>query len=129
MTSCTFVTAAITTKTSLMVSNNSRWTRGVCTWSYFYQCCCKVRTVRESIAMVMIVAHPLLFSHSAMCAAKPTLPNITRNLSGPALIGPVVFRANNANSIWCSAIFMSRRTLKDFTGNTVTTHVYQLSTE
>ena len=66
--------------------------------------------------MRTIVAHPLLISHSATCAIdrEPT-PNITRNLSGPALNGPVVFRANNASSIWCSAIFMDRRVaLSDF---------------
>ena len=114
MTSCTFVTAAITTKTSLTVSNNCRWTCGVCTWSCFYQRCCQVRAARESIAMVMFIAHPLLFSHSAMCAAEPTPPNITRNISGPALNGPVVFRANNVSSSWCSAIFLSHRTSKDF---------------
>ena len=65
--------------------------------------------------MATIVAHPLLFSHSATRAIdrEPT-PNITRNLSGPALNGSVMFRANSASSIWCSAIFMSNRTLKDF---------------
>ena len=65
--------------------------------------------------MRTIVAHPLLFSHSATCAIdrEPT-PNITRNLSGPALNGSVMFRANSASSIWCSAIFMSNRTLKHF---------------
>ena len=68
--------------------------------------------------MVTIVAHPLLFSHSATCANDCELTlNITRNLSGPALNGPVVFRANSANnasSIWCSAIFVRRRLLSDF---------------
>ena len=65
--------------------------------------------------MVTIVAHSLLFSHSATCAIdrEPT-PTITRTLSGPAINGPVVFRANNASSIWCSAIFVRRRTLSDF---------------
>ena len=65
--------------------------------------------------MATIVAHPLLFSHSATRAIdrEPT-PNITRNLSGPALNGPVVFRANSASNIWCSAIFVHRRRLKDF---------------
>ena len=65
--------------------------------------------------MWTIVAHPLLFSHSATCAIdrEPT-PNITRNLSGPILNGPVVFRANNASSIWCSVIFVLRRALSDF---------------
>ena len=54
--------------------------------------------------------------HSATCAAEPPPPNIyiTRNLSGPALNGPVVLRANNASSIWCSAIFVRRRILSDF---------------
>ena len=41
--------------------------------------------------MVTIIAHTLLFSYSATCAAEPTTPNITRSLSGPALNGPVVF--------------------------------------
>ena len=65
--------------------------------------------------MRTIVVHSLLFSHSATCAVdrEPTL-NITRNLSGPTLNGPVVIRANNPSNIWCSAIFMSSRTLKDF---------------
>ena len=86
-----------TVKISLTVSNQCRWACGVCTWSCFYQCCCQVRAIRESIAMVTIVAHPLLFSHSAMCAAEPTPPNITRNRPGPALNSPVVIRANNAS--------------------------------
>ena len=65
--------------------------------------------------MVTIVAHPLLFSHSATCANDCELTlNITRNLSGPALNGPVVIRANNASSIWCSVICMHRRALSDF---------------
>ena len=66
--------------------------------------------------MVTIVAHPLLFSHSATCAIDPDCepPNITRNLSGPALNGPVVFRANSASSIWCSVIFMRHRELTNF---------------
>ena len=65
--------------------------------------------------MRTIVAHPLLFSHSATCAIdrEPT-PNITRNLIGPALSRPVVFRANNASNIWCSVILMHRRALSDF---------------
>ena len=79
--------------------------------------------------MVTIVAHPLLFTHSATCAIEPTTPNVTRNMSGPALNGPVVFRANNVSSSWCSTIFLSRRTSKDFSGNAVTAHVYQLSTK
>ena len=53
--------------------------------------------------MRTIVAHPLLFSHSATCAAELTTPNITRNLSGPALTGPVVVGVNETISIWCSA--------------------------
>ena len=66
--------------------------------------------------MRTIVAHLLLFSHSATCAidSEPTPPNITRNLSGPSLNSPVVFRANSASSIWCNVIFMHRRRLKDF---------------
>ena len=65
--------------------------------------------------MVTIVAHPLLFSHSATCAFDCELTlNITRNLSGPALNGPVVLRANSASSIWCSVICISRRALSDF---------------
>ena len=65
--------------------------------------------------MVTIVAHPLLFSHSATCANDCELTlNITRNLSGPALNGPVVIRANDASSIWCSVICISRRGLTDF---------------
>ena len=65
--------------------------------------------------MRTIVAHSLLFSHSATCAIdrEPT-PNITRNLSGPSLNSPVVLRANNASNIWCSVIFVRRRTLSDF---------------
>ena len=68
--------------------------------------------------MRTIVTHPLLLSHSATCAIdrEPT-PNITRNLSGPALNGPVVFRANSANnasSIWCSVIIVHCRALSDF---------------
>ena len=57
----------------------------------------------------------MLFSHSATCAIdrEPT-PAITRNLFGPALSGPVVFRANNASNIWCSVILMHRRALSDF---------------
>ena len=75
----------------------------------------KVRAVREIKAMVMVVARPMLFSHSATCAINCELTlNITRTLSGHALNGPVVFRANNASSIWCSAIFVRRRTLSDF---------------
>ena len=66
--------------------------------------------------MRKILAHPLLFSHSATCAIDPNCepPNITRNLYGPALNGPVVIRANNASSIWCSVICMRRRILSDF---------------
>ena len=65
--------------------------------------------------MVTIVAYPLLFSHSATCAIDCKLtPSITRNLSGPALNGPVVLRANNASSIWCSVICRARRALSDF---------------
>ena len=51
--------------------------------------------------MRTIVAHPLLFSHSATCAAELTTPNITRNLSGHALTGPVVVGVNETISIWC----------------------------
>ena len=62
------------------------------------------------------VAHPLLFTHSATCAAEPTTPNITRNLSGPALTGPVVVGVNETISIWCSAsasiVFRGRQELK-----------------
>ena len=55
------------------------------------------------------------FFHSATCANDCELtPNITRNLSGPALNGPVVIRANNASSIWCSVICMRLRLLSDF---------------
>ena len=65
--------------------------------------------------MRTIAAHPLLFSHSATCVIDCELtPNITRNLSGPALNGPVVFRANNASNIWCSVICMRLRALSDF---------------
>ena len=65
--------------------------------------------------MVTIVAHPLLFSHSATCAIDCELtPNITRNLSGPELNGPVAIRANNASSIWCSVICTRLRVLSDF---------------
>ena len=51
--------------------------------------------------MRTIVAHPLLFSHSATCAIdrEPT-PNITRNLSGPSLNGPVVFRRALSDFFW-----------------------------
>ena len=38
--------------------------------------------------MVTIVAHPLLFAHSATCAIEPT-PNVTRTQYSPALTGPV----------------------------------------
>ena len=62
--------------------------------------------------MRTIVAHPLLFSHSATCAAELTTPNITRNLSGRALTGPVVVGVNETISIWCSA-----RTRVAFTGS------------
>ena len=48
-------------------------------------------------------ALPLLLSHSATCAVEPTPPSITRNLSGPALTGPVVVGVNETISIWCSA--------------------------
>ena len=65
--------------------------------------------------MVTIVAYPLLFSHSATCAIDCELTlSITRNLSDPALNGPVVLRASNASSIWCSVICMRRRALSDF---------------
>ena len=66
--------------------------------------------------MRKILAHPLLFSHKATCAIDPDCepPNITRNLSGPALNGPVVFRAISASSIWCSVKFMRHRELTDF---------------
>ena len=53
--------------------------------------------------MVTIVAHTLLFSHSATCAAEQTTPNITRSQPGPALTGPVVVGVNETISIWCSA--------------------------
>ena len=62
--------------------------------------------------MVTIVAHPLLFSHSATCAAEQTTPNITRSQPGPALTGPVVVGVNETISIWCSA-----RTRVAFTGS------------
>ena len=65
--------------------------------------------------MVTIVAHPLLFSHSATRAAEPTPPSVTRSQNGPALTGPVVVGVNETISIWCSArtrVFMRTRTLR-----------------
>ena len=66
--------------------------------------------------MVTIVAHPLLFTHSATCAAEQTTPNVTRGLSGPVLTDPVVVGVNETISIWCSAsttiMFMGRKTLR-----------------
>ena len=52
-----------------------------------------------------VLAHLLLFIHSAMYAVKPT-PNVTRRQFGPALTGPVVVGVNEMISIWCSALFM-----------------------
>ena len=57
--------------------------------------------------MVKIVAHPLLFSHSATFA-EPTLPSVTRSQNGPALNGPVVVGVNETISIWCRARTMRR---------------------
>ena len=42
----------------------------------------------ERVAMVRIVAHPLLFSHSATCMAEPTTHNITRNQFSHAHTSP-----------------------------------------
>ena len=58
--------------------------------------------------MVTIVAHPLLFSHSATCATEPTPPSVTRNQNGPALNGLVVVGVNETISIWCRARTMRR---------------------
>ena len=94
-----------------------RWTGGVCTWSCFYQCCCQVRAVRKSIAMVTIAAHTPLFIHSATCAIEPTTPNVTRTQYSPALTGQVTVGFNKTTSIWCSAsatvMFRGRKTLRD----------------
>ena len=54
------------------------------------------------------VALPLLLSHSATRAYEPTPPSITRNLTGPALTGPVVIGVNETISIWCSASSRAR---------------------
>ena len=66
--------------------------------------------------MVTIVAHPLLFTHSATRAAEPTTPNVTRSQSSPALTGPVLVGANKTISIWCSAsamvMFRGHKTLR-----------------
>ena len=48
-------------------------------------------------------ALPLLLSHPVTRAVEPTPPSITRNLTGPALTGPVVIGVNETISIWCSA--------------------------
>ena len=67
--------------------------------------------------MRTIVAHTLLFSHSATCAIEPTTPNVTRTRHSPALTGPVFVGFNETTSIWCSAsatvMFMGRKTLRD----------------
>ena len=66
--------------------------------------------------MVTIVAHPLLFAHSATCAIEPTTPNITRTEYSPALTGPALVGFNKTTSIWCSAsatvMFMGPQTLR-----------------
>ena len=62
--------------------------------------------------MVTTVAHPLLFTHSATCAAETTSPNITRSQNGPALTSPVVVGVNETSSIWCRARTMRTRTLR-----------------
>ena len=67
--------------------------------------------------MRTIVAHPLLFSHSATCAIEPSTPNVTRTRYSPALTGSVAVGFNKTTSIWCSAsatvMFMGRKTLRD----------------
>ena len=63
--------------------------------------------------MRTIVAHPLLFTHSATRAAEPTPPSVTRNQNGPALTSPVVIGVNETTSIWCRARTMRTRTLRD----------------
>ena len=61
--------------------------------------------------MRTIVAHPLLFSHSATRAAEPT-PSVTRSQNGSVLTGPVVVGVNETSSIWCRARTMRTRTLR-----------------
>ena len=66
--------------------------------------------------MGTIVAHLLLFSHSATCAIEPTTPNVTRAQSSLALTGQVAVGFNKTTSIWCSAsatvMFRGRKTLR-----------------
>ena len=57
----------------------------------------------RAVAMRTIVAHLLLFFHSATRAAEPTPPSVARSQNGPALTGPVVVGVNETTSIWCRA--------------------------